>query len=63
MIVWSDIYQKKKLVDLQKQFSIFNKLVIETLAVWKLLEKISVTEMEKKWIYLASYIFQPRMVL
>ena len=60
---WWEIYQKKKLEDLQKLFSIFYKPLTQTLAPWKLLEKPSIKEMEKEWRYLASYIFQLTAVL
>ena len=54
MIGWSDVYQKKTLEDLQKLYSTFYEAVTQTLAPWKLLEKPSIKEMEKKWRCLES---------
>ena len=61
MIVWFNIYQKKKLKDLQK-LPIFYKPVSQILASWKLQAKPSI-KAENKWMCLASYIFQLKTVL
>ena len=64
IIVWSDVYQKKKLEDLQKLFPTFYESVAQTFAYWrKLLEKPSIKDMGKGWRCLASYIFQLKIIL
>ena len=59
----SNIHQNKKPEHLRKLFYTFYEPVTQTLASWKLLEKPLIKEMEKEWRFVASYIFQLRIVL